>query len=366
MRLNIHDIVEIELNNITKEIEDYVKKYYSSFIEDDAKQPDIQINFVDRLEIKNCEYLGDIAMYNKNHLFLVDHKGSKANIFFEDSENGFNISCEKAFDITTLFISILEQLLEYLLNKNNAAFIHASCVFYRGRCIMFHGWRGSGKTGVLLNFLAEGAEYMSDDIVIVSGEGNALSFPSGINLTDFNFKELPELKRVRNAQFSLEVSIKKLLRLLYKLSTYVPLNTLKRIGDDVNKINTHYLIISNRVPFKKLFPKGNIRKSSSINEVYFLNRTETKNIEVTNIGKRCAVTKMLHCREYERIEHTRFHSYFDLFSFAFAKKNNPFEKSYGKKREILSNALNGKKIYDIKIPLNMSSREVFKFLRSLA
>lgn len=365
MNLNIHGITKIELNNVPKEFKDYMRQRYSLFIEDYMSHPDIKINFVDKLELKNCEYLGDVAAYDANNFYLFDHKRNKVNILFDEARDNFNVSCEKAFDTTTLCISILEELLEYLLIRNNATFIHASCVFYKGQCIILHGWRGGGKTSTLLNFLMNGAEYMSDDVVIISKQGNAFPFTTGINLTEFNFREFPELRKARRIRFSLELCIKKMLSRLYRLSACIPLSTIKKVGDDINKINTYYLVIANNVSFKKLFPQGKIRKSSSINRIYFLSRSEIGNIVVSDIDKESAVAKLFHCREYERLDRTRFHSYFNLFSFASGKKDNPFERIRDKKREILTEALDGKKLYYIQIPVRMNSKKVFKFLASL-
>jgi len=59
--------------------------------------------------------------------------------------------------------------------RRSSIFLHASGVRLGARCILFCGIGGIGKTATSAHFIADGAEFVSDDFVTVNAEGVAFA-----------------------------------------------------------------------------------------------------------------------------------------------------------------------------------------------
>ncbi|MGI8552976.1 MAG: hypothetical protein ACR2PL_19645 [Dehalococcoidia bacterium] len=71
---------------------------------------------------------------------------------------------------------VTEILLDLLLAHSNLFGMHASAVSYQHRGIIFVGNAGAGKTSLTLAFVRAGAEFISDDISIISPKALLLPF----------------------------------------------------------------------------------------------------------------------------------------------------------------------------------------------
>lgn len=77
---------------------------------------------------------------------------------------------------------------------SETALVHASGVTLDGETTLFPAWRGGGKTNTLLSLLREGADYMADDRLWVSADGEAQGFPLSVNLQPYNIDSFPEIE----------------------------------------------------------------------------------------------------------------------------------------------------------------------------
>lgn len=71
----------------------------------------------------------------------------------------------------TVCNNLIELIMPYFFLKNGFLILHAASCRYNGKTLLFSADSGTGKTTLLLSFLKNGAEYISDDIVCVFKNG---------------------------------------------------------------------------------------------------------------------------------------------------------------------------------------------------
>ena len=87
----------------------------------------------------------------------------------------------------------LVSLLNLALLAGERTAVHASAVVHAGLGLAACGWSGSGKTEVLLGFMARGARYVGDEWVHVSPAGMT-GLPQPVRVQDWHLEQLPELR----------------------------------------------------------------------------------------------------------------------------------------------------------------------------
>jgi len=88
---------------------------------------------------------------------------------------------------------MLEGEMRASLAPSGKAILHASAIEYEGETILFPAWRHTGKTNTMLSFAVRGAAFLSDDRLFVDEDGTAYSYPTPINLLQYNLRAFPEL-----------------------------------------------------------------------------------------------------------------------------------------------------------------------------
>jgi hypothetical protein len=85
-----------------------------------------------------------------------------------------------------LFFNFLEPIINYHLTKHNACMVHASSFVIAEKGYLINAFPSSGKTTILLKMLDKGADYLSDEMTIIMGDGRAFSYPTPVSLYDYN------------------------------------------------------------------------------------------------------------------------------------------------------------------------------------
>lgn len=88
---------------------------------------------------------------------------------------------------------IVDYIIELKLLQKELIKIHGACVRTNGKGVMIVGWDGCGKSTLAYNFLKSGADFLSDDTVIVDRK-MAYSYPKPIKV----FQGLTKTTRVLN------------------------------------------------------------------------------------------------------------------------------------------------------------------------
>lgn len=123
-----------------------------------------------------------------------------------------------------LFFNFLEPIINYRLAQDGACLVHAACFRINGRGVLVCGYEGSGKTTTLLNMLERGADYLSDEMTIITADGRAMSYPTPLSLQDYNMNRY--LSRRLSGMQRFRTVLSKGVRILSagraKLATAVP------------------------------------------------------------------------------------------------------------------------------------------------
>jgi hypothetical protein len=89
----------------------------------------------------------------------------------------------------------LVSLLNLAVLGHGRVALHGSAVVHRDRGIAAVGWSGSGKTDVLLGFMARGALAVGDEWLLATpGEGRVVGLPTPVRVEAHHIRQLPALR----------------------------------------------------------------------------------------------------------------------------------------------------------------------------
>jgi hypothetical protein len=126
-------------------------------------------------------------------VFRGQHKGRvKVQIPFDQiGAQQCQIVCESGLGAVPLLIPILNMT----ALSRDALPLHASALRYSGKGILVTGWAKGGKTETLLAFVANGAEYIGDEWVYLSGDGQRMyGIPEPTRLWYWHLQQMPHYK----------------------------------------------------------------------------------------------------------------------------------------------------------------------------
>jgi len=160
------------------------------------REPDITLRFVDRLAASSrLRYLGvDDAAFTDDAFYVLRslHKSRvKVQIPFQQVGEKCEIVCERGLPSVPLLIPILN-----LTALNRGALpLHASAFNYNGQGLVALGWAKGGKTETLLAFMLQGAEYVGDEWVYFTCDGEYMfGIPEPIRLWDWYLSDVPHIR----------------------------------------------------------------------------------------------------------------------------------------------------------------------------
>ncbi len=82
-----------------------------------------------------------------------------------------------------LYKSVLEPILRWALAQRGAALLYGAAVARQGRAALLVPEQDQGKTAAALRAAQEGFDFMGDDFVILTADGQVLSFPKPVTVT---------------------------------------------------------------------------------------------------------------------------------------------------------------------------------------
>jgi hypothetical protein len=139
------------------------------------REPDITIRFVDRI-VTDAEMrhigLNDVAFTDDS--FFVLERGPKGSAKVQIPFSEIGKKCEIVCESGAYGLSLLIPILNLTMVGKDVLPLHASGFIYNGIGVLVAGWARSGKSTVLLAFMAAGADYISDDWVYVGTDGRKM------------------------------------------------------------------------------------------------------------------------------------------------------------------------------------------------
>ncbi len=83
-----------------------------------------------------------------------------------------------------VYTNIIEPLLRFVMVARGRMLLHSACVEIGGVGVMLSALTDTGKTGTVLRLLREhGGRFLSDDMTVIDGDGNAWCFPKPLTIS---------------------------------------------------------------------------------------------------------------------------------------------------------------------------------------
>jgi hypothetical protein len=331
-----------------------------------TREPDIVIRFVDRLQTSSqVRYLGVDDAGFTDDAFLVlrsKHKAqARVQIPFEQIGGQVQIVCETGLPAVPLLIPILN----LTVLSNGALPLHASAFDYNGIGVVVTGWSKGGKTETLLAFMANGAEYIGDEWVYISGDGQRMcGIPEPIRVWDWHLQDLPRYR----AQVGWDDRVRlRALKLMVR-------STERMISNGVGHQSAPVRLMSRMTPLLKrqlcvdlppeeLFGQGLGILMGTPDKVFFAASHEGSDTTVLPIDPQEIARRMVFSLEEERLP---LMSFYLKFRFAFPEaRNELIERAEELQRERLTQVLADKEAYAIYHPYPPSIPALFDALSPL-
>ena len=187
MILNIHNIVNIRLNNESRSIRTFIKDELGYFIDSDSNLADIDIFFVKKINnLKDFTDISDSLKYFKNTICLQYGGGFMSIQCFDDNCSKVEAYVEESVD-NFWVLYLIEKLLMVILPTKGYIFMHASASTNNNmEATIYTGFQSAGKTKNVLEDIDQGDEFLGDELIIVDKDANCYCYPRRINIHKFN------------------------------------------------------------------------------------------------------------------------------------------------------------------------------------
>lgn len=184
-----------------------------------ARDPDIVIRFVDRLETgSRLRYLGarELGWTDEGFYVLKSRKEpAMVRIPMDRIGGPCELVCERGLSAVPFLIAILN--LTVLVN--GALPLHAGAFELDGRGVLVTGWSKGGKTELLMAAARAGARYIGDEWVYLTPDGRMHGIPEPVRLWDWHLEQLPDVRRSLGASDRLRL---KAIRTLGRIERALP------------------------------------------------------------------------------------------------------------------------------------------------
>lgn len=358
---DLHGIVGIRLLNATQGDIAAVTRQLGPIQAPLSRTPDIVINFVDQIAFSSpVRYLGVDDVGFTDDAFLVFRGKQKARVkaqipFDQIGSHQCQIICESGLPAVPLLMPILN----LTVLSRGALPLHASAFNYKGKGILITGWAKGGKTEMLLAFAAHGAEYVGDEWVYISEDGQCMfGIPEPIRVWYWHLQDMPRYQAmvdrsdlVRLQALNLFVNFLEWMESLGSGRGSAPFRFIRRIIAIVKQ----QLYV--QLPPEKLFGRTAKGLTGSPEKVFFVGSHADPNVTVQPMDPQEIAGRMVFSLQEERKD---FMSYYLKYRFAFPKQSNSLiSQAEEVQRSILLKVLAGKDTYAAYHPYPVSIPALF-------
>jgi len=323
-----------------------------------ARDPDIIIRFEKHIPLPNLKYLGlNNAGFTDDGFYILKSKKSpaKVKIPFDEIGTTCEIVCESGLRAVPLLIAILN----LTLLKKDCIPLHASAYAYHNNGILVTGWSKGGKTESLLAFATHGADYIGDEWVILTRDGERMfGLPEPVTVWDWQLKQLPKLhKQLKSSDSLIFKSINMANSLQRRIGSGKLKNSLpaRLLREALPALNRQLHI---NLPPEDIFTKGALTLASRPDKLFFVMSHKDPTISVEHWDSGDITRRMLHSVYYEQYP---FFENYQTFKFAFPESQNDFLDNVREiQSDILTNALKNKEAYRVLHPYPVSLEGLYK------
>jgi hypothetical protein len=363
---DLHGLVGIRLLNASTTDVAAVTRQLGPIQAPLTREPDIIIRFVDRLPVSSpVRYLGlDDAGYTDDTFLVLRSKHktrARVQIAFEQIGKQCEIVCESGLPAVPLLIPILNLT---VLGKG-AIPLHASAFTYNGTGMLATGWAKGGKTETLLAFTANGAEYVGDEWVYISSDGQQMyGIPEPIKVWYWHLQDLRQYWTLvgRSDRARLRA-----LNLSVQWTDRVISNGLERGSAPITMMSRVAALLKQQLyvhlPPQKLFGQEVAPLVAPLEKIFFVVSHETPDVTVQPMDPQEVARRMVFSLQHERLD---LMAYYLKFRFAFPEvRNELIEQAEELQREMLGRALMGKDAYAVYHPYPVPIPSLFDAISPL-
>lgn len=357
---DLHGLVGIRLLDARPEDHAVVARQLGPIEAPLAREPDITIRFVDRLETA-----GPLRLIGANEsgfagdafvILRARHKTpARVQVDLDRVGGRCELVCERGLPAVPLLLAIINLT---VLAKGGIA-LHASAFRYRDRGILVTGWSKCGKTETLLSFLEHGAEYVGDEWIYLGPDGRTMfGIPEPVRVWDWQLGQLPHYRR------RLRGGERVKLRTLAAVSGLLGAAEAGRFGArHVRRLRG--LVERQRYAFLRpaaAFAGGTSPRRSALDHVFFLANADGET-SVEPVSPAWIADRMVFSMEEERQPLAAFYR---QFRFAFPARENPLiEEATAVESDRIRTLLAGRPCHAVFHPYPPSIRRLFDTMAPL-
>jgi len=187
MVINIHNIVNIRLNNEPHYVESFIKDELGYFVNSNLCSVDIDIFFVKKIpDIVSCTSISGSLQFYKDSI-LIKYGGGRVSFKFSDIDfPKVEVCAEESID-SFCILHLIEKLIMLILPMKGYLMLHASATSDGNNGVsIYTGFQMAGKTKNALSDVEMGREFMGDEFVIVDSNANCYCYPRMVNINKYN------------------------------------------------------------------------------------------------------------------------------------------------------------------------------------
>jgi len=362
---DLHGIVGIRLINAGPGDMAAVKRQLGPIQSTLTRDPDIVIRFVDRIELSSpVHYIGveDAGFTDDAFLILRGKQQARVKVqipFDQIGSRQCEIVCEGGVPAVPLLIAIINLT---ALSKGVLP-LHASALLYNDKGILITGWSKGGKTETLLAFAANGAQYVGDEWIYFSTDGQRMyGIPEPTRVWYWHVREMARHKAMVNRKDLLRLQT---LDLLAKVLERLESSPLGRRAGYLQVLKRFTALVKRQlyvqIPPEKLFGQKADGIEARLEKIFFMVSRDKPDLIVQRIDSKEIAERMVFSLQEEQRD---FMSYYFKYRFAFPEcSNSLIDQVEEIQRKLALNALAGKEAYAIYHPYPFSFASLFDTLR---
>lgn len=360
---NLHGIVGLKLVNPSAADLKEFNNSFSEFAVHDEIASDIVIKFVGKIETTNLKYIGlnDAAFDNDGYYILSTGRNKfKAKVPFDQIDNQLEILCENG----SSEIPYLHYFINLFFLKKNYIPLHASAFRFNNQTALVMGWSKGGKTESLLSFAKKGAEYVGDETVIISNDGETVfGIPVPVCVWEWQFKQIPELMPNLPLQKKVIFSLIHLVDWFYKFlkKTFLKKSFITKIFSEALPAFKRQLNI--KLDPRKIFKSNIVKGKIPLDKIILIMSHNSSEITINKCEIDEVINRMISSQEYE---FNSFMGYYAKFKFAFPDRKSHLLESLNQIQfKLLNEVFKGKSAFKVTHPYPVSFDKLFDVMKSI-
>lgn len=355
---DIHGLVGIRLIDPSPSDATAVSRQVGPLQKPLDREPDVVVRFVEHLPMPHLRYLGlECQGFTDEGYFIFRSSRAEAKVRVDFDQVGKH--CEIVCESGLRSVPLLTAILGLTVLKRDCVPLHASAFVHEGVGILATGWAKGGKTEALLAFASQGARYVGDEWVILSGDGQRMyGLPEHIRLWDWHLAQLPHVRRwvKRDAAFLFKgIHCLERMHGLVSRAGVGKAFPLSLIGEAMPALRRQLNV---RVDPQTIFGKNLGSLVAKPERVFLLVSHSSSRVDVEPCDSLDIARRMISSNGFERLP---LMEHYLAFRFAFPeKKSELIERAEELQYEVLCRALAGKEAYVVRHPYPVSFGDLYE------